>query len=141
MAMLMSFCVAGNLTKDIEVSKTGKGIEHYLMTLYLSKHSRDKRHEETRVKIKARSSIENTWLKNAKKGDPVTITFDRGTQFWSGDNVVVISGWTNQIRLHEARKYDADGNYIPRDGETVQPKAEMMPKAEEDDINDEFNFV
>lgn len=104
MAMLMALVVAGKLTCDPEIKETGKGIKHYVLTMYLGIHSKDQRVNPHRVKFKFRSSIENTWLGNAKKGDPVTISLNRATQWWGGDGVIVISGWTNQIRLHTEKQ-------------------------------------
>lgn len=101
--MLMSLVVAGNLTKDVIVSETKeKKIPHYLFLMYLVPTKKAQENPEflpPKVKIKAFSSIENEIFKNAKAGDPVVITFDRGVHWWCSADTIVISGWTRQICL------------------------------------------
>lgn len=117
MAMLMSLVVAGKLTCDVEIKETAKGIKYYLLVLYLATYSKDQQSEPHRVKIKANVNIEQTWVKDAKKGDPVTIAFDKGARWWGGDGIIVVSGWTSQVRLHKPLKKEALPPTPPADEE------------------------
>lgn len=103
--MLMSLVVAGRLTCDPEIKETGKGIKHYVLVMYLAPHSKDKRVEPHKVKFKIRVPLEHfSWLADVKKGDPITVSLDRSTQWWGGQGIVVVSGWTKQVRLQTIKQ-------------------------------------